>query len=51
MGTLRNCAGGRTPSGSWLSCEETLESRSATGYAQNHGYGDDPDPMSGRIID
>jgi len=38
VGTLRNCAGGATPWGSWLSCEETLESSSATGYALNHGY-------------
>ncbi|HET7697617.1 MAG TPA: alkaline phosphatase PhoX [Vicinamibacterales bacterium] len=38
VGTLRNCAGGPTPWGSWLSCEETLESASATGFAQNHGY-------------
>ena len=38
VGTVRNCAGGATPWGSWLSCEETLESPSATGYAQNHGY-------------
>ena len=38
VGTLRNCAGGPTPWGSWLSCEETLEAATSTGYAQNHGY-------------
>jgi secreted PhoX family phosphatase len=38
VGTLRNCAGGTTPWGSWLSCEETTDSASATGLAQNHGY-------------
>ena len=38
VGTLRNCAGGPTPWGSWLSGEETLESAAAGGYGQNHGY-------------
>ena len=38
VGTLRNCAGGLTPWGSWISSEESLESSSPTGYEQNHGY-------------
>ena len=38
VGTLRNCAGGATPWGSWMTCEETLESASAAEYAANHGY-------------
>ncbi|MBD2166584.1 DUF839 domain-containing protein [Calothrix membranacea FACHB-236] len=32
-GTIRNCAGGPTPWGSWISCEETL-----TIAAKRHGY-------------
>jgi secreted PhoX family phosphatase len=38
VGTVRNCAGGLTPWGSWISSEETLENASTTNYAENHGY-------------
>jgi len=36
-GTSRNCAGGPTPWGSWISCEETVD-RAGNACEKDHGY-------------
>lgn len=36
-GTIRNCAGGPTPWGSWITCEETMR-RAGGDCAADHGY-------------
>lgn len=37
LGTIRNCAGGVTPWGSWLTCEENV-TLSGDGVAKDHGW-------------
>jgi secreted PhoX family phosphatase len=48
-GTVRNCAGGQTPWGSWLTCEETTLGIGNGDLTKNHGYVFEV-PASGSIL-
>ncbi len=37
-GTLTNCAGGHTPWGTWMTCEETENKANGTTRLKDHGY-------------
>jgi len=48
-GTIRNCSGGLTPWGSWLSCEEDV-SRAGGKLGQDHGWVFEIPVASGRLV-
>jgi secreted PhoX family phosphatase len=47
-GTSTNCAGGSTPWGTWLTCEENSDRAGTNGMTKDHGYVFEVDPIDRR---